>query len=121
MSERWSTKALIGTGLAGITLSFLGSQVTFAQQESANRALLADYDAKQAVVESYADEVRRLHAEKAMTEEVLTQAVRIYEDGSVSATTYHWDGTDLVPTHYDFCVDGALCDDDEPTTVAPGA
>jgi hypothetical protein len=70
--------------------------------------LVASRDAQQAVIGSYADEL-------------LTQAVRIYEDGSVIATSYHWDGTDLVPTEHQFCVDGALCDDDEPTTVGPGA
>lgn len=111
MSERWSTSALIAAGVAGVALSFAGTQVTFAQQESANAALLADYEAKQAVIESYAEEVRRLHAEKAMTEEVLTQAVHVFEDGSVSATAYEWDGTDLVPTHHTFCVAGELCDD----------
>lgn len=111
MSERWSTGALIASGFAGIALSFAGTQVTFAQQESANAALLADYEAKQAVVESYAEEVRRLHAEKAMTEEVLTQAVRVYEDGSVVATSYEWDGTDLIPTEHVFCAAGAPCDD----------
>lgn len=83
--------------------------------------LLADYEAKQAVIDSYSEELQAKHAELAQAHEVLTQAVRIYEDGSVRAVQYHWDGTDLVPTYHDFCVDGALCDDDEPTTTAPGA
>ena len=83
--------------------------------------LLRDYDMKQAVIESYADELRAKHLELAEAHEVLTQAVRVYEDGSVVATQYHWDGDDLVPTRHEFCVDGALCDDDEPTTTAPGA
>ena len=83
--------------------------------------LTADYEAKQAVIDSYSEELQRVHLEKAMAEEVLTQAVRIYEDGSVQAIQYHFDGTDLIPTYHDFCIDGALCDDDEPTTTNPGA
>jgi hypothetical protein len=56
-----------------------------------------------------------------LADEALTQAVRIYADGTVRVTQYHRDGDALVGTRHVWCVDGALCDDSEPTTQAPGA
>lgn len=75
------------------------------------RHLVADYAAKDAVIGSYSEELAAKHLELSAAHEVLTQAVRVYEDGSVVATAYAWDGTDLVPTEHVFCQAGELCDE----------
>lgn len=102
---RWTTAETMGLALATGVIAALGGYYAGAHD--------AQVRVNDATVHAWA-EVDQAH-------EVLTQAVRIHEDGSVDVTEWYY-GQDgfLASVDHAWCVDGALCDD-EPVTAGPGA